>query len=144
VTSGANYFLKLRYVLDSCACQRQRKNDASTSLCKAWARAKYFPRHTSWGWVQAAPRCAQVCQDFCTESKIGVFLIEPFKLEGIFKGHLAQHPCNAQRHPQLHQCSEPLQSDLGCLQGQGTTTSLGNLCLCLTSLLANTSSLYQI
>jgi len=43
-------------------------------------------------------------------------------------------PCTEQGHPQLHQCSEPIQPDLGCLQGWGTTTSLGNLCQCLTAL----------
>ena len=43
-------------------------------------------------------------------------------------------PCTEQGHQQLHQCSEPLQPELGCLQGWGTTTSLGNLCRCLTTL----------
>ena len=43
-------------------------------------------------------------------------------------GNLVQLPCNEQGHPQLHQCSE--------LQGWGTTTSLGNLCQCLTAIIA--------
>jgi len=43
-------------------------------------------------------------------------------------------PCTEQGHPQLHQCSEPIQPDLGCLQGWGTTASLGYMCQCLTTL----------
>ena len=31
-------------------------------------------------------------------------------------------PCIEQGHPQLHQCSQPIQPDLGCLQEWGTTT----------------------
>ena len=61
-------------------------------------------------------------------------MIEWFESEGIFKAQLSQTPCNEQGHPQLHQCSQPLQTDLGCLQGWGTTTFLGNLCQCFTAL----------
>ena len=53
--------------------------------------------------------------------------MELFELEGTFKGHLVQLPCSEQGHPQLHQCSEPIQPDLGHLRGWGTTTSLGRM-----------------
>ena len=29
-----------------------------------------------------------------------------FELEGTFKGHVVQPPCNEQRHLQLHQCAQ--------------------------------------
>jgi len=56
-----------------------------------------------------------------------------FELVETLKGHQVQPPCNAQGHPQLHQCSEPLQPALGCLEGWGSTSSLGSLCQCLTT-----------
>jgi len=49
-------------------------------------------------------------------------IIEGFELEGTLKA-MRSNPCTEQGYPQLHQCSEPLQPDLGCLQGWGTTTS---------------------
>ena len=45
--------------------------------------------------------------------------IESFELEGTFKGHLVQLPCNGQGHLQLHQVAQsPIQTDLECLHGQ--------------------------
>jgi len=61
-------------------------------------------------------------------------ITESFELEGTLKGCLVQLPCTEQGRPQLHQCSEPIQPDLGCLQGWGTTTFLVSLCHCLTAL----------
>ena len=37
-----------------------------------------------------------------------------------------------QGNPQLHQCPEPLQPDLGCLQGWGSSTAPSDRCQCLT------------
>ena len=48
-------------------------------------------------------------------------IIEFLELEGTFKGHLVQLPCNEQRHPQLDQVAQGLiQPHLESLQGQGT------------------------
>ena len=49
------------------------------------------------------------------------------------KGHLLPLPA-LNTHSSIGTQS-PVQPDLGCLQGQGTTTSLGNLFLCLATLL---------
>ena len=47
-------------------------------------------------------------------------IIDSFKLEGIFKSHLVQLPCNEQGPLQLDQAAQsPLQPDPECLQGQG-------------------------
>ena len=47
-------------------------------------------------------------------------IIESFGLEGTFKGHLAQPPCNEQGHLQLDQVAQsPVQPDLECFQGWG-------------------------
>jgi len=44
--------------------------------------------------------------------------IESFELEGIFKAHPVQLPCNERGHLQLHQVAQsPVQSDLEYLQG---------------------------
>ena len=42
----------------------------------------------------------------CWVAAVCPTIIEQFELEGILKGHLAQLPA-LNRHPQLHQCSEP-------------------------------------
>jgi len=56
-------------------------------------------------------------------------------MEGTLKGQLAQLPCNEQGHLQLCQVAQSLvQPDLECFQGQASTTSLGNLFRCLTTL----------
>ena len=45
-------------------------------------------------------------------------IIESFGLEGTFKGHLVQPPCNEQAHLQLDQVAQsPVQPDLECFQG---------------------------
>jgi len=49
--------------------------------------------------------------------------IEWFELEGTLEA-ICPTPCSEQGHPQLHQCSEPIQPDLGCLQGWGDVLSL--------------------
>ena len=47
-------------------------------------------------------------------------IIEEFGLEGIFKGHLVQHPGSKQGHVQLDQSAQsPVQPDFECLQGWG-------------------------
>ncbi|KAK4825368.1 hypothetical protein QYF61_027121 [Mycteria americana] len=47
-------------------------------------------------------------------------IIEWFWLEGTFKGHPVQSPCNEQGHLQLDQVAQsPIQPDLDCLQGWG-------------------------
>ena len=56
-------------------------------------------------------------------------IMEPFELEGTFKGHLVQLPCNEQGHPQLHQGSEPHPVWPDCLQGWGTAISLAKRCV---------------
>ena len=50
-----------------------------------------------------------------------ISIIESFKLEDTFKGHLAQLCCNEQGDLQLDQIAQsPVQPDLECFQGQGT------------------------
>ena len=62
-------------------------------------------------------------------------ITELFELEGTLKGHLVQLPCSEQGHLQLHQAAQsPVQPDLQCLKGWASTTSLGNLFQCLTTL----------
>jgi len=61
-------------------------------------------------------------------------IVESLELEGTIKDHLVPLPCNEQGHLQLHQVAQDLiQPCLGCLQRQGSTTSLGSLYLCLTT-----------
>ena len=44
-------------------------------------------------------------------------IIESLELEGTFKGHLVQLPCNEQGHVQLDQVDQgAIQLDLECLQ----------------------------
>ena len=46
-------------------------------------------------------------------------ITELLVLEGIFEGQLVQLPCSEQGHLQLdHIAQNPIQPDLGCLQGQ--------------------------
>jgi len=60
-------------------------------------------------------------------------------LEGTFKGHLAQPPCSEQGHLQPdHVAQSPVQPDLRPFSRHGaSTTSLGNLCQCVTTLIIN-------
>ena len=58
--------------------------------------------------------------------------MESFEFEGTLKGHLVQLPCNEQG--QLNQVAQSLvHPDLDCLQL--STTSLGNMFQCLTTLI---------
>ena len=61
----------------------------------------------------------KLCFFFSSWKLIGRYqLIESFELEGTFKGHVAQLPCNKQGHLQLHQVAQSLvQPNLACLQG---------------------------
>jgi len=44
--------------------------------------------------------------------------MEQFGLEGTFKGHLVQCPCNEQGYPQLERVAHsPVKPDLECFQG---------------------------
>ena len=62
--------------------------------------------------------------------------MESFELEGTFKGHLVQLPCNEQGHLQLDQIAQsPIQPDTECLQGWVHPPPLGNLFQCLTILI---------
>ena len=66
-------------------------------------------------------------------------IIEAFDLEGPLKGYLFQFPCNEQEHPQLHQMLRALTSPtLNVSRDGASTTSLGNLCQCLTTLTVKT------
>ena len=59
-----------------------------------------------------------------------------FELEGVtLKGHLVQLPCNVQGCLQLHQVLRALSSlTLDVFRDGTSTTSLGNLCQCITTL----------
>ena len=63
-------------------------------------------------------------------------IIESFELEEAFKGHQVQHLCNEHGHLQLHRVLRPPRPDLECPRDGAPTTSLGNLCQCLTALTA--------
>ena len=53
-------------------------------------------------------------------------VIEFSELEGIFKGHLTQLPCNEQGQPQSDQVAQSLvQPDLESLQGRGINCNSG-------------------
>jgi len=60
-------------------------------------------------------------------------IIEWFELGGTLKAIWSNFPAV---NPQLHQCPEPLQPDLGCLQGWGSSTAPSDRCQCLTALTA--------
>jgi len=65
-----------------------------------------------------------------------VTIIEWFGLEGTFRGHLAQPPCSEQQYLQLDQAARsPIQPGLERFRGGASTTSLGNLCQCFTTLI---------
>ena len=58
---------------------------------------------------------------YCQTNLINYRIIECFGLEGTFRGHLAQPPCNKQGHLQLDQVVQsPIQPGLECFQGWGT------------------------
>jgi len=62
-------------------------------------------------------------------------IIESSELEGTFRGHLNQLPCNEQGHLQLDQAAQSLvQLTLNVPKDGVSTTSLGNLFQCLTTL----------
>jgi len=61
--------------------------------------------------------------------------VESLELEGTFKGHLVQLPCNEQGHHshiRLPRASSSLA--LKVSRDGASTTSLGNLCQCITTL----------
>ena len=72
---------------------------------------------------ELSPELEQVTQRGCAVSVlVGLAhrIIEWFGLEGTFKGHLVQPPCNEQGHLQLDQVAQsPVQPDLECFQGWG-------------------------
>jgi len=65
-------------------------------------------------------------------------IIELFQLGGILKSHLVQLPCNEHGHLQLDQVLQVLRAPssltLSVSRDRTFTTSLGNLCQCLTTL----------
>ena len=61
-------------------------------------------------------------------------IIESFELEETFKGHQVQLPCNEEGHLQLHQVLRSMSSPtLRVSRDEAYTTSLCNLCQCLTT-----------
>ena len=61
-------------------------------------------------------------------------IIGSFELEGTFKDCPVQLPSNEQGHPQLHQVLRALPSlTSGVSRDGASSTSLGNLCHCLTT-----------
>jgi len=57
-------------------------------------------------------------------------------LEGSFTGRVVQPPCSEQGHLQLDQVAlSPIQSDVECSRDGASTTSLGNLFQCFTTLI---------
>ena len=61
-------------------------------------------------------------------------ITESFELEGTLRGHTVQPPSNEQGHPQLHQGAQSTSSlTLAVSRDGASTTSLGNLCHCLTT-----------
>ena len=58
------------------------------------------------------------------------------ELREIFKGHLVQLPCNEQGHPQLYEVLKaPTSLTLNVSRDGSSTTSLGNLFYCFTTLM---------
>ena len=63
--------------------------------------------------------------------------VELLELKGTRKGYLVPLPAlNRDTHTSISAHS-PVQPDLGCLQGWGTTASQGNLCQCFQTLLCS-------
>ena len=63
---------------------------------------------------------------------------ELFELEGTFKGHLVQLPCTEQGHPELDLVLQaPSSLILSVYRDGASTTSLGNLFHCFTTLIIN-------
>ena len=71
------------------------------------------------------------------EKDLGICrIIELFELEGTLKGHLVQLPCSEQEYLQFHQVLRSQFSlALNISRDEASTTSLGNLFQCFTSLL---------
>ena len=69
-------------------------------------------------------------------------VIEPYELEGTLRSHLIQLPCTEQEHLQPDQVlRDPSNMILSVSRDGASTTSLGNLCQCLTTLIAKDSFL---
>ena len=63
-------------------------------------------------------------------------IIELFEMEGTLKGHLVQLPCNEQEHlQQIRLLRGPSSLTLSVSRDRASTTSLGNLFQCLTTLI---------
>ncbi|KAK4823689.1 hypothetical protein QYF61_005755 [Mycteria americana] len=76
--------------------------------------------------------------------KLGFTLDSGFS-PGTFKGHLVQPPCNEQGHLQLDQVAQsPSKLTLNVSRDGASTTSLGNLFHCFTTLIERCSSLLII
>ena len=68
-------------------------------------------------------------------------VMDLLELEGTLKGHLVQLPCSEQGNPQLHQVLRaPSSLTLGVCRDGAPTTSLGNLCQCITTLIVKNLS----
>ena len=68
-----------------------------------------------------------------------------FELEGTLEGHLVQLPCNEQGHLQLHQVLRaPSSLTSGFCMDGASTTSLGNLCHCLNTLIVKNKLLLWV
>ena len=63
-------------------------------------------------------------------------ITEWLEMEGTLKGHLVQLPCSEQGRLQCHQVLRaPSSLTLSVSRDRASTTSLGNLCQCLTALI---------
>ena len=72
-------------------------------------------------------------------------IMESFELEETLKGHLAQLPCNEQRHLQLHQgLRAPSSLTFSISRDEASATSLGNLCQCFTTLSIKNLALHPV
>ena len=83
------------------------------------------------------PQCHNAAGGHLFENIYFLFqrIITLFELEGTLKGHLVLLTCNEKGHIQIDQVLRALSSlTLDVSRGGASTTSLGNLCQCLTTL----------
>ena len=89
----------------------------------------------AWEKDEAAPHPLPLCAPLTASESENHGVTECFGVEGTFRGHLAQPPCSKQGYFQLA---------LNVSRDGASTTSLGNLCQCFTTLMLKNSSLYPV